>query len=325
MIHGTTCNGLLSRRGIVVALCCVWLWLFLMVPCEALSLSADRVLATVNNEIITFSDYRKFAAKLDQPETTDAVNERILKNLIEEKIIQQHARKAGIDASENEVEKTLLEFQTQNNISREELIRSLSEEGMSLDDYKKMLKENIISLKTIDREVNAKVFVTEAETAAYYQRNKKLFLDKPEKMEVKAILMRLSDSPSVTEVTDLKLKALKVYGQIRSGEPFDRMVSLYSEPGLKSRNGLLGEFEKGVLISQLDRKLSTMKEQEVSEPIWTKEGVYLLFLTKRKDETYIPLDAVRQQIHEKLYHIKKEDKFNEWMKSLWEKSSIKIK
>lgn len=287
--------------------------------------TADRVLATVNNEIITLSDYRTFIAKLDHQGPSGDVDERMLKNLIEEKVILQHAKKLGIDATESEVERTLMEFLAQNNITRDELVRSLSEEGMSFDDYKKLLKENLVSLKAIDREVNSKVLVSEAEITAYYQANSNLFMDTPEKMEVKAILMRLSDAPSLTEVTDMKIKALKISEQIKSGESFDKMVNLYSDPGTRSQNGFLGEFAKGVLIPSLDSRLSRMKQGEISEPIWTKEGVYILQLVRRQPERYVPVEMVRQQIQSKLYDAKKENIFNNWMKQLWEKSSIKIK
>jgi len=289
------------------------------------AVTVERVLATVNKEIITLSDYKRFLEKINSTEDAESVNEKILKSLIEEKIILQEAKNKGIDASDTEIGQTIKDFQKQNNLSVIEFEKRLAEEGISLGDYKKLLKENIISLKLIDKEVNSKVIVTDEDISNYYRNNMKIFMDNPARMQVKAVFLKLSDTPSLTELTDLKIKSLKIYTEIKSGESFDKMVDLYSEETLKNRNGLLGEFEKRDLIPALDKKLSEMSEGEISEPVWTKEGVYILKLVKKTEETYVPLEKIRTQLYSTLHEQKKEEKFNEWMKSLWEKSSIKIK
>ncbi len=120
------------------------------------------------------------------------------------------------------------------------------------------------------------------------------------------------------------MKSLKIYSEIKSGELFDKMVELYSDDSLKSQFGMLGEFEKGGLIPSLERKISEMEEGEISSPVWTKDGVYILKLIKRKKGEYASIEKVKGQIYLILFEKKKKEKFNEWMKSLWEKSSIKI-
>ncbi len=298
--------------------------LMIFVDCSQ-AVTVERVLATVNKEIITLSDYKRFLSKINSAEDAETVNERVLKNLIEEKIILQEAKNKGIDATDAETEQTIKDFQRQNNLSVAEFEKRLAEEGISLSDYKKLLKENIISLKLIDKEVNSKVIVTDEDVSSYYLNNIRLFIDTPAKLQVKAVFLKLSDNPSLTELTDLKIKSLKIYTDIKNGELFDKMVDLYSEEILKNRNGLLGEFEKSELIPALDRRLSEMSEDEVSEPVWTKEGVYILKLVKKMKETYVPLEKIRTQLYSTLYEQKKEEKFSEWMKTLWGKSSIKIK
>jgi peptidyl-prolyl cis-trans isomerase SurA len=292
---------------------------------SSFSLTVDRVIATVNNEIITQSDYNRFISKTDTFKGEGEIDENILKRIIEEKILLQEAKKWGIDASVEEIEQSIRDIQKANNLTSEEFEKSLASESMSFNDYKNFLKEDIISLKLIDREVYSKIIVTDEDISNYYEKNIDLFKEHEEKNKVKAVFLKVSDGISVTESTDLKIKALKIYSAIKKGEPFDKMVNLYSDEPLKSRNGLLGEFQKGGLIPSLERKISEMKEGEVSEPVWSKEGVYILKLIKRTRGTFTPLDKVRDRIYSILYKQKKEEKFNQWMKSLWGKSLIKIK
>ena len=157
---------------------------------------------------------------------------------------------------------------------------------MTMTDYEILLKENLISLKFVDRELNSKIVVTDKEIADYYNNNLKRFIDKPERMQVKAIFMKCSAHPTVTEITDLKLKSLKILSEIKKGESFDKMIGLYADEPLKSHDGLLGEFEKGALITELDQALSSLKEGEVSAPVWVKEGVYILMISQDKGNIY---------------------------------------
>jgi peptidyl-prolyl cis-trans isomerase SurA len=289
------------------------------------SKTVDSILATVNEEIITLSDYKDYVSRRDPGRSLEEVDETFLKALIEEKIILQEALGKNIDVAEAEVDDSIENIQKENNLNSEEFKKLLDDEGVSLSEYRQRLRENIVTLKIVDQEVNAKVIIPDQVIADYYQRNLKLFIENPEKKRVKAIFLSVDDSPSVTEVTDLKIKSLKIYEQIKGGEPFDKMVGIYSDEPLKSRNGLLGEFERGGLISSLEQRIEALDEGRISEPVWTMEGVYILKVDKIFQGEHVSFEEVKDSIYNKLLNEKREEKFNDWMKSLWEKSSIDIK
>lgn len=284
-----------------------------------------RVLAIVNNEAVTLSDYKRYILKTDPAASPETIDDNLLKKLIDEKIILIEAKKNGIFATETEISQTINGFKQNNNLSDEELKKRLAEAGLTMTDYEVLLRENLIYQKFIARELNNKIIVTDREITDYYKNNSKQFIDRPERMLVKAIFIKFSASPTLTEITDLKIKSLKIISEIKKGELFEKMVDLYSDEPLKSYEGLLGEFESGALIAKLDRTLSSLKEGEVSAPVWVKEGVYILKMINKIKETYIPLNQAREQIYTTLYQQKKEIKFNEWLKLLWEKSTVTIK
>lgn len=287
--------------------------------------TVDRVLATINNEPVTLSDYKRFILRSGLSASPETVDENILKNLINNRVVFTEAKKSNIEAGETEILQIIKEFKEGNNLSDEEFKKGLAEEGMTIDSYKTFLREKVISLKFIDREVNSKIAISEKEVEKYYNNNLKLFIDKTERMVVGAIFVKLPVNATLTEVTDLKLKSLKIVSELKRGEQFERMNTLYSDEPLKSHNGLLGEFERGALNSKLDMAMELLKEGEVSDPVWTGEGFYILKLLSKRQAIYVPLGQVRERIYKELYQQKREKVFDEWLKALWEKASVSIK
>jgi foldase protein PrsA len=288
-------------------------------------LTVDRVLATVGSEVITVGDYKQFVKSISDADSGDTVDQKLLRKFIEEKIIRQEARRKGIEASDGEIEKAIEEFKAQNGMSQQDLDQSLNNEGLNMGSYKKLMRDQIISSKLISDEVDAKIFVTDEEIKHYYDESKNGFVSSPEKVEVKAIFIPLREEASVTEITDLKLRSLKIVSRLRQGDNFDLLIDDYCEEPLKSQGGMLGKFARGALIKPLDDKAFSLKVGEISDPVWVNEGVYILELTGRSPETFKKIEEVKSGIRDYLYKKKREKLYNEWINTLWEKSAVTIK
>lgn len=297
---------------------------FFSSPCFSLTVDVDKVLAVVNDEVVTMSDYGRFIAKAYQTAEREKVSEQYLKTLIEEKLILQEAKRRGYDATEEEISINIASFLEQTGMLEKEFEGLIAAENMSKSDYRALLKENLISLKCIEKEVNAKVIVSEVELTGYYETNKTRFIESQEKFLVMAIVIKLSNTPTVTEITDLKIRSLRIYSELKNGESFEKQVHKYADEHVKSLGGILGEFEKGTLIPVLDEKIFSMKEGDISEPLWTRDAVYILKIARKTGMVYTPLDKVRDEVYASVYEEKREDAFSGWMKALWERSSISI-
>jgi parvulin-like peptidyl-prolyl isomerase len=285
--------------------------------------TVDRILATIGGEIITLKEYKLFVKGLEG-DRNDEVNEVLLKKLIEEKIIIQEAVRKGFGASDAEVQMMVEEFKTDNSLSAEEFEKFLKEEGLTIDNYQQIARGKVLLSKIINNEVDSKVIVREEEVKEFYRNNKEGFLSGPEKVEVKAIFLKLREDASVTEITDLKLRSLRIMKLLTEGHNFDSLVDEYSDEPLKSHGGMLGIFAKGALIPSLDDRAFSMKEGEVSGPVWVSEGVYILHLISRSGVTYKLYDEVREEIYNSLYTQKRNRIYSEWLKALWEKASLII-
>lgn len=291
---------------------------------SAFGVTIDKVIASVNNDLITLSDYQKFAIGIGETEKTDKVDEELLNKLIAERIILQEAIRAGISASDVEIDKEIKAFKDEHALSQKDLEVILEKEGMNIQSYRKLIKDKLMSLKVVYENVDSKIVITEKEISDFYSEHKGDYLITPEKVELKAIFLRLNDNASVTEITELKRTALKISAQLKNDGSFESMVAQYSDKSITGPDGRLGEFTRGSLIPPLEKKAFSMKKGEISEPIWVKDGVYIVKVINKIPETFRTLVETRHQIYQHLYENKKEKLFKEWINTLWGKASITI-
>ncbi len=291
---------------------------------DSYGFTGDKTVATVNNDVITLSDYYLFAKGLGIQGKPGVVDEGVLKRMMEEKVILYEAKRTGIEVSDAEIDRMIEDVKKDNAVSQEAMERELKKDELDMSDYRKLLKDRLTVVRLIETEVDSKVIVTDKEVEDYYRANQGDYTNSPERAALKAIFLRLNEDATVTEITDLKRKALKISAQLEQGESFDALVNQYDDDSLKSQGGRWGEVEKGALIPPLDEKVFSMKTGEISEPVWVRDGVYILKLEDRTVGTVKPLDEVRAKIGRHLKEQRKARLFNEWMKTLWEKASIKV-
>lgn len=286
--------------------------------------TVDRILATIDDQVITFADYVLFTKDFTKAQPQDGVDEKLLRQLIEEKLIALEARRKGMEASDGEVEKTIDEFTVMNNLSREDLEPLLKEDGIDLEKFRVIVRDRILISRILESEVDARVLVTDTEIGEFYLSHKADFLESPEYVELNAIFLLLREGSTLTEITDMKRRALRLVALLREGNDFEMLADEYSDEPLRSNKGALGKFTRGALIPTLDRKAFVMNKGEISDPIWVGNGVFILQLVERTGEAYKTVEEVRGTIHGILFKQKREKVFNDWIKALWERSSVKI-
>lgn len=300
---------------------CAVVFSLLIVP-SMYGATVERIVATVDDHVITFSDYRVFYRSLYSAEAPDTVDERVLRLLIEEQLIAREAKRKGIEVTDPEIDRAIEAFLTEHNLTPEDMADSLAHDGIDANTLREIVSQHILASRVMSTDVDAKIVISEREIEDFYEAEKRRFIDQPEYVELKAIFLLLREHASLTEITDMKRRALRIVTMLRNGDDFERLVAEYSDEPLRGHRGLLGKFTRGALIPPLDQRAFSMKSGEISDPIWVGDGVFILQLVNRAEETYKPIDEVRGIIYDTLFAQKRERIFNEWIKTLWEKSSI---
>ena len=310
------------------------LFLFGMVsPNEAI---VDRVVAVVNQEIITLSEVEKQVSLLKDKEEIVAedrferqkqlqeINRNVLERLIEEKLIDQEAKKSGIKVSSKEVDATLEEVKHRNAATQEDLEKALTAVGLTLETYKKQIEKNLQRQKLINWSVKVETKAGEKEFREYYQNNIGHYRPK-ETYRPCQILFVVPKEATAGEVQEIRKKCRKVLERIKGGEDFGEMALLYSDDASRKDRGDLGYFKKGELLPAFEREALRLKVGEVSGIVRTEFGFHIIKLLDHNGADPLPFEEVKEKVIADYQVREMEKAFNQYLSTLKEKSVIEIK
>ena len=149
------------------------------------ALTVDRIVAKVNSEIITlmkledrvavFLNKRKAAGSFDTGLEKSKIMKEILDGMIAEKLQTQEAKKLGMVVTDEELQKSLDDIYKKNNITVEQFKDILNSEGGNFEDYKKIIREQILISRVVQMHLAGSSSLGEKSVRKYYRKNKKNF------------------------------------------------------------------------------------------------------------------------------------------------------
>jgi peptidyl-prolyl cis-trans isomerase SurA len=295
----------------------------------------NAIVAVINDDIITLHEVNREAQPaISEAEKKGAVNDAakasirrtILDRLIEKKLTGQKVKELNIRVSEEEVRQAIDDVRKQNNIpSQEALVAALAGQGLSFDQYRGQLQEQIEKLKLVSMEVRAKVLVSETETREYYAANQAKYTEE-ESFRARHIFFKTGEKASQEEIQSAKKTALAVQADAKSGKDFAELAKKFSEdPAARKDGGDLGSFKKGDMQPELEKTILSLKTGEVSDLVSTPIGFHIIKLESRLTGVTKPFESVKAEIEEILYRKKSEERFSQWAKELRGKASIEIR
>ena len=305
----------------------------LLTVCRSLSHSTvllDRIVATVNNEAITWSELRK-TVELESKESlrnlTEEEKEKKLNDLekqfldilIDMKLQLQEARKIGYSVSPAEINEAIEDIKSKYGLTDESLTESLKAENLTLEEYREKLKEQITISKLVRFEVRNKILISDKAIEEYYEAHRKVFQNE-EQFRIRQILF-LADSSS--KKPEVEAKAQEVLRRIRNGEDFSMLAGEFSDDVSREFGGDLGYVNRSNLLNEIAEAASGLKPGEVSKPFWGPKGLHIIKLEEKKEGDSI--DKVRERIKEILFEKVFQSKYEDWVKQLREKAYIEIK
>ena len=309
--------------------------LLLMAPVPASADVINAIAAVVNDDIVTLYEVNSEALPIireaeKKATLDDAARSRIrrtaLDRLIEKRLVEQKIHELNIKVSEEEVRQAIEDVKKQNNIpSQEALVAALANQGLSFDQYRNQLQEQLEKLKLVSMEVRSKIHVGESEVHDYYEANRAKYTGE-ESYRARHIFFKTSEKATADEIKQSMTTALAVLADAKSGKDFAELARNYSEdPAARKDGGDLGSFKKGDMQPELEAALSNMKPGEVSELVHTPVGFHIIKLEERVSGVLKPFESVKAEIEETIYRRKSEERFSQWAKELREKASVEIR
>lgn len=294
----------------------------------------NAIVAVVNDDIITlFEVNREALPAIRESEKKspldDAGRSRIrraaLDSLVEKKLVEQKIRELNIRVGEEEVKQAIEDVKKQNNMNQEALVKALAGQGMTFDQYRDQLRDQLEKLKLVSMEVRSKIQVGETEMRDYYEANLAKYREE-ETFRARHIFFKTGEKAPSDEIKRSMTTALMVLAEAKSGKDFAELARSYSEdPAARKDGGDLGRFKKGDMQPELEQAIMAMKPGEVSELVYTSLGFHIIKLEERVSGKLKPFDSAKNEIEELLYRKKSEERFSMWAKDLRSKASIEIK
>ena len=299
----------------------------------------EEIVARVNNQIITRSEFlhskdelRKEAAQQDPVNADKLVSERekdVLRDLIDQELLLEKGKDLGITA-DTEVIKKLDDMRKDMKLdSMEELEKAAQSQGVSFEDFKQNLRNQIITQQVIGKEVGSRLVIDKEEEQKFYDDHKS-DLEQPETIRLSEILVSTDAKPNDSSDEAQRIKAAQAKAddlltQIRKGAKFEDIAKKHSDGPTAAQGGDLGEFKHGTLAQQIEDKTFTMKAGEISDVIQAKQGFIILKVTEHHDAGIPPLSEIEPRIQDALYMKKLQPALREYLTKLREDAFIHVR
>jgi len=305
----------------------------------------EEIIARVNGAIITRSELIKSREQTKQEISekvgTGAAAEEeqkkrdkdILRDMIDQQLLVQKAQDLGI-TGDTEVIKRLDEIRKSMNLdSMEALQKAAEKQGISYEDFKLNLKNQIVTQQVIRREVGSHLLIKPEDVKQFYDEHQKEFT-RAETVQLSEILVSTQPPsvdknsppmPDAQRVEAAQKKADEALAAIRKGENFEEVAKKYSEGPSAAQGGDLGEFKRGTMARELEDRTFAMKPGDVTDVIRTKQGFVILKVAEHMPAGVPPLKTVEPNIQEALYYEKLQPALREYLTKLREDAFIDIK
>jgi peptidyl-prolyl cis-trans isomerase SurA len=293
--------------------------------------TVDRILAKVNDEIITLSELNREMAPLindlkkkysgsQLEQAIQKAEKQTLDGLIEGKLIYQKAMELEYKAhAEEKVDAYIQDLIKENNLKgTDELEEALAREGKSLKEYREIIEKQMISQDLVNDFISSKISLLTPEIERYYQNHQEDYTTPEEVTLSEIIIAKTEGSPEAEN------RAQDLYRRLQQGEAFVTIANQYSKGTTANKGGGIGTYITSKLNPDTIKAISAIKEGEVSAPQKITEGFIIYRVDNRKPAVTRPMEEVRDHIKEKLYFEKRHPEYQRFIQQLKEDAYIQI-
>jgi peptidyl-prolyl cis-trans isomerase SurA len=298
----------------------------------------EDIVARVNDQIITQSDYDRAAEQLTAEAGQQAIPPReleqkkadLLRDLIDQQLLLSKGKELGI-TGETELIKRLDEIRKQNHLdSMEDLEKAAQQQGVSYEDFKANIRNSIITQQVVRDEVGRRISMSPAEVQQYFKAHESEFAQ-PESETLNEILIPTPaksaiEGPDDAQVAAAQAQAEALIAKLGAGAKFDDLAKVNPADPNAPKLVVLGEFRRGMLGSkEIEDKAFALNTGQYTQPIRTKQGFIILQSTQHNGGGDASFKQVEPQVEEALFLEHMQPKLREYLTKLREEAFIQIK
>jgi peptidyl-prolyl cis-trans isomerase SurA len=295
----------------------------------------DRVVAVVNDEVITLSELQEEGKPLiqrireelegeAQTSQMEITQRQVLQAMIFRRLQLQEAKKEGIVVDEDDVTSSIELIKERNRYTNDaEFAEALAKSDLTLEEFRGKVYEQIMVERLLAKHVRTSVVVSEDEITEYYQAHLDDF-DQSPSVRIRHILIRFSEDPSPEDVARARARAAEALAKLRNGAQFAEVAAQYSDGAAAQEGGDLGVIRQGEFDPTLERVAFSLEPGKVSDVIQTAAGLNIIRVEERTTGD-VPIDKVRAQVRQRLYQEKLKQRMDAYFAELTQKAYIDVR
>ena len=341
---------------------CLSLIALACLPALAAGQVVEEIITRVNNQIITRSEFERSKDQLKEevkqqnaadPDKAYADREKdVLRDLIDQQLLLDKGKDLGI-TGDTELIKRMDQMRKDMKLeSMEDLEKEATKQGVSWEDFKQNMRNQIITQKVIGEEVGGKLAIGKEEVQKFYDDHKSE-MEQPEYIRLSEILVApKAVTPAITPAPDpgaagsapaaqppvdeaakqaadaaaltaAEAKANDLLKQIHDGANFEDIAKKYSDGPSAADGGALGMFKRGQLAKAIEDETFDKKAGDVTGVIHTKQGYVILKVVDHQQAGIPPLKDILPKIQDALYYEKLQPALRAYLTKLREDAYIK--
>lgn len=248
---------------------------------------ADRIVAVVNDEVITLNELNSRVATVErqlrqqgtQMPPRDVLEKHILERLIIDRVQIQFARETGLRIDDAQLDQVLVRIAEGNRMGLAQFRASLEQDGISWAKFRENIREEIVIGRLREREVDSKIIISEGEIDNFLETAGAVG---SEEFNLAHILLRVPEQAKPEQLARLQARAEEIISQLRRGADFAQLAASYSDAPDGLAGGAMGWRPLERLPTLFAEAVQKLKPGEISEVLRSPAGYHILKLLDRR-------------------------------------------
>ena len=249
----------------------------------------DRIVAVVNDEVVTRVDLNErvqLAMKQLKAQGTplpprDVLERQLLDRMITDRVQLLYARETGLRVDDTELDRALNRIAQDNRLTLQQMRSAIEKDGIPFAKFREDIRNEIVMGRLREREVEARIVVTEGEIDNYL-RSRKDRQGGSDEFDLSHILVVVPENASPEQVQARRARAEEAHAQIRKGVDFRQVAAAYSDAPDALQGGAMGWRQASRLPTLFAEALAALSPGQVSELLRSANGFHIVRLNDRR-------------------------------------------
>lgn len=297
----------------------------------------DKVVATINNEIILLSDIKNMQNRVkkqgsidetlllgDSPENLKVDKKSQLAFLIREKLVESEIKRLGMSASDEHINSEFAQMAKKNQMKPEEFEKFLAAQGFKPEEYKEILKARYERQAFFEKEIVSKLRITDEDAYGVFQSKYPNYRPRVGEFKIAQIFFASKKGGGSSQKSDAFERASAALARLNAGESFEALANQLDETRGSNKDGVLGVFKSGEFLPDIEKAIGDLSVNTASGILRGPDGFHIVKLLDKKTVVDPNFLKVKESIKASLVQQNFERQLKNWFELKKLEANIKI-